>query len=370
MIERVLAATKDAGLKVEGIDLSAFGMVRALAGRGRRGAQLYVNVAGLTNVAVANESGCLFTRAAAGGLDAIVATLAERRGLTLEHARSGWPRRPGDAAGVASRATPSSSPPPAPTLDEGVHQLADTVRNSLNFYRMQDNAETVERALLTGPAVVDPRPRRAALRAAANLPVEAAVVAADEALEGDVDPGASPSPRAWRSRSARSPRRHRRRGRVRQDDLAMTLRSRRPGGRVGPIIGSFLNVVAYRLPRGESLDVPGARAARRCGTPIKPYDNVPVLSWLCCAGAAGRASKPISPRYPLVEAVTARLCVAVVLAKGADWTPARLAFVLLLVPITLIDLDHRIIPNTLDARRHRGVGRDPALDRSDRSPST
>ena len=90
---------------------------------------------------MANQSGCLFTRAAAGGLAAIVATLAERRALTLEHSRM-WLGHvglvtplesvEGDAELVAATRA---------TLDEGVHQLADTIRNSLNFYRMQDNAE-------------------------------------------------------------------------------------------------------------------------------------------------------------------------------------------------------------------------------------
>ncbi len=74
------------------------------------------------------------------------------------------------------------------TLEEGVHQLADTVRNSLNFYRMQDNAETVSRALLTGPAVSIPG-FADKLAEQLNLPVEIAVAATDEALEGDVDPG-------------------------------------------------------------------------------------------------------------------------------------------------------------------------------------
>ena len=87
MIERLVSAAREAGLEVEGIDLAAFGMVRALAPAGTERAILYVNVAGLTNVAVANGSGCLFTRAAAGGLDAAVHTLSERRALTLEHAR-------------------------------------------------------------------------------------------------------------------------------------------------------------------------------------------------------------------------------------------------------------------------------------------
>ena len=77
MVDRIVGAASEAGLELEGIDLSAFGMVRALAhGSKRTGATLYVSVGGLTNVAVANASGCLFTRAAAGGLDAMVATLS------------------------------------------------------------------------------------------------------------------------------------------------------------------------------------------------------------------------------------------------------------------------------------------------------
>ena len=87
MVDKLAGAAREAGLTVEGIDLSAFGMVRALADRKATGAVLYVSVAGLTNVAVANSSGCLFTRAASGGLDAMVHSLSERRGLTAEHAR-------------------------------------------------------------------------------------------------------------------------------------------------------------------------------------------------------------------------------------------------------------------------------------------
>ena len=114
MVERVAAAVREAGLELEGIDLSAFGMVRALPAPEPEGAVLYVNVAGLVNVAVANGAGCLFTRAAAGGVDAMAVTLAERRGLTLEHARQ-WmtARRARHARSTRSRATPSSSPPPA-----------------------------------------------------------------------------------------------------------------------------------------------------------------------------------------------------------------------------------------------------------------
>jgi leader peptidase (prepilin peptidase)/N-methyltransferase len=115
----------------------------------------------------------------------------------------------------------------------------------------------------------------------------------------------------------------------------------------GALIGSFLNVVAYRLPRGESLVRPGSRCPD-CGTPIKPYDNVPVLGWLLLRGRCRACGASVSARYPLVEAVTALLWAGVVLRYGADsdvWLP--LAFVTLLVPVTLIDLDFHIIPNSL-----------------------
>jgi type IV pilus assembly protein PilM len=154
-IDRLVTAAHVAGLQLVGIDLSAFAMIRALAPTGT-GAALYINASGLTNVAVANEKGCLFTRAASGGLETIVATLCERRSLTREHARA-WMTHvglstpleelEGDADVVAATRA---------ALDEGVHQLADTVRNSLNFYRTQESAERVERAILTGPAVAVP----------------------------------------------------------------------------------------------------------------------------------------------------------------------------------------------------------------------
>ncbi len=79
-------------------------------------------------------------------------------------------------------------------------------------------------------------------------------------------------------------------------------------GVLGAIVGSFLNVVAYRLPRRESLVTPGL-ALPGCGTPVKPYDNIPVLSWLLLRGHCRSCGEPISPRYPLVEALTAALCV-------------------------------------------------------------
>ena len=116
---------------------------------------------------------------------------------------------------------------------------------------------------------------------------------------------------------------------------------------IGAVFGSFLNVVAYRLPRGESLSRPRSRCPG-CATPIRPYDNVPVLSWLALRGRCRSCRTRISARYPLVEAGTGLLCALVVLAKGPDEDALLgLGLVLLLVPVALIDLDHRIIPNRL-----------------------
>jgi len=118
-------------------------------------------------------------------------------------------------------------------------------------------------------------------------------------------------------------------------------------GVLGVVLGSFLNVVAYRLPRGESLSHPRSRCPG-CETPIRPYDNVPILSWLLLRGRCRTCGISISARYPLVEAATGALCALVVVAEGADEDALLgLALVLLLVPVALIDLDHRIIPNKL-----------------------
>jgi leader peptidase (prepilin peptidase)/N-methyltransferase len=115
----------------------------------------------------------------------------------------------------------------------------------------------------------------------------------------------------------------------------------------GLLIGSFLNVLAYRLPRGESLAVPASRCPG-CETPIRPYDNVPVLSWLLLRGKCRACGIAISARYPAVEALTAALFAAVALVHGPSAATALgIVLVALLVPIALIDLDLRIIPNKL-----------------------
>ena len=88
-------------------------------------------------------------------------------------------------------------------------------------------------------------------------------------------------------------------------------------GAFGAAIGSFVNVLAYRLPRRESLVKPRSRCPH-CGTQIARYDNIPVVSWLCCAAAAATARRAISVRYPLVEALTAALFVVVGLKIGLE----------------------------------------------------
>jgi leader peptidase (prepilin peptidase)/N-methyltransferase len=119
------------------------------------------------------------------------------------------------------------------------------------------------------------------------------------------------------------------------------------GGLGGLIIGSFLNVVAYRLPRKESLVAPGSHCTS-CGTPVKSYDNLPLIGWLLLRGRCRACHAQISARYPLVEALTAALAVAVILVKSSPHDIALgLALVVVLVPVALIDFDHRIIPNKI-----------------------
>jgi leader peptidase (prepilin peptidase) / N-methyltransferase len=120
-------------------------------------------------------------------------------------------------------------------------------------------------------------------------------------------------------------------------------------GVLGAVFGSFLNVVVHRLPRHESLTTPASHCTT-CGTPVKPYDNVPILSWLLLRGHCRSCRAPISARYPLVEALTAALCAGAVLTHHS---PAAIALsvvlILLIVPAALIDLEHRIIPNRITA---------------------
>jgi leader peptidase (prepilin peptidase)/N-methyltransferase len=115
----------------------------------------------------------------------------------------------------------------------------------------------------------------------------------------------------------------------------------------GLVVGSFLNVVIYRLPRGESLVTPRSHCPG-CGKPVRSRDNVPVLSWLVLRGRCRDCGESIPRRYPLVEALTALLYAAVVIAHGSGVSLVLgLVLVTVLVPAAAIDLEHRIIPNKL-----------------------
>jgi leader peptidase (prepilin peptidase) / N-methyltransferase len=118
-------------------------------------------------------------------------------------------------------------------------------------------------------------------------------------------------------------------------------------GVLGALVGSFLNVVVWRLPRGESIVRPRSRCPH-CETPIRPHHNVPIVSWLALRGKCADCREPIPARYPLVEALTAALFAAVVAVTGADRDAIiGLLLVTILVAVAFIDLDHRRIPNVI-----------------------
>ena len=116
---------------------------------------------------------------------------------------------------------------------------------------------------------------------------------------------------------------------------------------LGLLIGSILNVVVYRVPRGESVARPPS-ACPACGTAIRPRDNIPVLSWLLLRGRCRDCSSGISVRYPLVEAGTAGLFAVMALRFGADPVlPAYLYLAAVGIALALIDLDCKRLPDVL-----------------------
>ena len=118
-------------------------------------------------------------------------------------------------------------------------------------------------------------------------------------------------------------------------------------GLIGLVIGSFLNVVAHRVPLGESLVSPGSHCPG-CGVPVKPYDNIPVVSWLLLRGRCRNCGMSISVRYPLVELATAIVFAAVVAVRGFDNDLVlELPFVAALIALAAIDFDHKLLPNKI-----------------------
>src|SRR5919202_6430152 len=115
----------------------------------------------------------------------------------------------------------------------------------------------------------------------------------------------------------------------------------------GLAVGSFLNVLAARVPLRRSVVRPGS-ACMECATPIAWYDNVPVVSWLLLRGRCRTCGTAISPLYPAVELATALLVGACVLAFGLSGRAAVAAFFCaVLVAVTATDLTHRIVPNRI-----------------------
>lgn len=111
----------------------------------------------------------------------------------------------------------------------------------------------------------------------------------------------------------------------------------------GAIVGSFLNVVIYRLPLEKSIVTPGSHCA--CGKPIAWFDNIPVLSWFILRGKARCCGRPYSFRYAAVELLTAGLFLGCALQFGPAKALLGMLFVACLVCATFIDLDHMIIPD-------------------------
>lgn len=155
MILDTLNAARAAGLKPMGVDLSAFGMVRALQSpAGDDGPELFVSVGGLTNLAIADRGVCTFTRVAGSGLENLAVELAERRELTLEHARM-WLHHVGLGTDVEDIDGDDAIISDARTvLTGGVRRIATEVRGSLDFHQGQvEDGTGVRRVVLTGPAV-------------------------------------------------------------------------------------------------------------------------------------------------------------------------------------------------------------------------
>jgi leader peptidase (prepilin peptidase) / N-methyltransferase len=116
---------------------------------------------------------------------------------------------------------------------------------------------------------------------------------------------------------------------------------------LGLCVGSFLNVVIYRLPRGQSLASPPSRCPK-CGKRLSWFDNIPVLSWLVLGGRCRQCGERISVQYPIVEIITAVAAVIVVLTTPVSVLLAsRLVLTGILIALFVIDLELQILPNAI-----------------------
>ena len=117
---------------------------------------------------------------------------------------------------------------------------------------------------------------------------------------------------------------------------------------LGSVIGSFLNVVIYRIPEGESIVVPGSHC-QNCNTPLKWYHNIPILSWLFLGGKCAYCKTAISKQYPLIEIITALLFVTLYLKTGPVWyLPFLLASFSALLALVIIDFKYFAVPDSVN----------------------
>ncbi len=116
---------------------------------------------------------------------------------------------------------------------------------------------------------------------------------------------------------------------------------------LGAAIGSFLNVVIYRVPNEMSVVMPNS-ACPNCKLAIKPYDNIPVLSWLILGGKCRNCKEPIAWRYPAVELLTALTFMLVYWQVGfTPYLGVALAFAATMISLVFIDAEHMILPNVI-----------------------
>jgi type IV pilus assembly protein PilM len=233
MIERLLAAVREAGLRPEGVDLSAFALIRSLYRAHAEPASpdheqvaervLYLTVDGLTNLAIAEGQVCRFTRVVGAGMEGMASEVAERRGIAIAEARElvaavdlgepaqseaapkardtghgvDAPAPDEDAAGDANAEDESdellahapdagSDPDVRMVLERGIHDVAGEVRNSLDFHRSQDGGGEVTRIVLSGSALDLPG-FADALQSQLRVDVDPQTVSlADQSLAGNV----------------------------------------------------------------------------------------------------------------------------------------------------------------------------------------
>ncbi len=117
---------------------------------------------------------------------------------------------------------------------------------------------------------------------------------------------------------------------------------------LGALIGSFLNVVIYRLPRGESVVFPASHCPS-CGNNLKPWHNIPIFSWLFLRGKCAFCGTKISYQYPLIELLSGSIFLVVFLKMGIAWATLGIAMVfLLLLTLSVIDFYYKMVPDSLN----------------------